>query len=93
MPEDDLHTSLCNPFVFAQKWPDLHRNKGLVLLRICGIILSTEEQSSRRREQNAALRSSGNAVPEAHGKPGVSEGSRATGGSRSEAKKLTRKLG
>jgi hypothetical protein len=43
------------------------------------MILSTEEQSSRRREQNAAVRSSGNAAQEAHGKPGVSGGSRATG--------------
>jgi hypothetical protein len=43
------------------------------------MIHSTEEQSSRRREQNAAVRRSGNAAQEAHGKLGVSGGSRATG--------------
>lgn len=79
--------------LFAQKRLDLHRNKGLVLLRICAMILSTEERSSRRREWSAAVRNSGNAVQGAHGKPGVPESTRATGGSRKAAKKLTRKLG
>jgi len=32
---------------FAHKSPDLHRNKGLAGTRICEMILSTEEQSSR----------------------------------------------
>lgn len=53
--------------------------RGLAASIFCAMILSTEEQSSRRREQNTAVRRSGNAAQEAHGKPGVSGGSRATG--------------
>lgn len=64
---------------FAHKRPDLHRNKGLAAAGFCAMILSTEEQSSRRREQNEAVRSSGNAAQAAHGKPGVAGDSRATG--------------
>ena len=53
--------------------------RGLATWGFCAMILSTEEQSSRRREQNEAVRSSGNAAQAAHGKPGVAGGSRATG--------------
>lgn len=49
------------------------------------MILSTEEQSSRRREQNEAVRRGGNAAQGAHGKPGVPAGGRATGGLRTAA--------
>lgn len=72
-------------FPFAHKYPDLHRNKGLARRGNCGIILSTEEQSSRRREQNEAVRRGGNAAQGAHGKPGVPAGGRATGGLRTAA--------
>jgi hypothetical protein len=56
------------------------------------MILSTEEQSSRRRERNTAVRSSGNAAQGVHGKPGVSGNRRATGGFRTAVKILTRKM-
>ena len=78
---------------FAHKYPDLHRNKGLATTGFCGMILSTEEQSSRRREQNEAVRRGGNAAQGAHGKPGVPAGSRATGVLRTAANMLTRQMG
>jgi len=55
-PRPNAGVDLCA--LFAHKRPDLHRNKGLAGPRFCGMILSTEEQSSTRRQQNAVIRNS-----------------------------------